>query len=64
MKVKFTVQCQDCGSKTIFHKDITELEETPYYLDCTEFDENNDFEEVCSIYKKEGERKMRRKINE
>ena len=57
MKVKVTVECQECGSKTVFHKKIIELEETPFYLDCTEYDEINDYEEVCSIYKKEGERR-------
>ena len=56
MKVKVTVQCQECGSRTVFHKDITALEESPFYLDCTEYDEINDYEEVCSIYKKEREK--------
>ena len=55
MKVKVTVQCQDCGSRTVFHKKIIELEETPFWLDCTEYDMDK-FEEVCSIYKKEREK--------
>lgn len=50
MKVKITVECQECGNKEVFpDKDIIELEETPFYIDCVEYDENKDYEEYCQI---------------
>jgi hypothetical protein len=58
MKVKVTVECQECGSRTVFHKKIIELEETPFWLDCVEYDEDKDFEEYCFINRED---KMRRK---
>ena len=49
--VKVTVECGDCGSRTVFTEPdmYTLLEETVFYADCMRYDEDNEYKEYCVV---------------